>query len=203
MNKPMKRLSLYLFLILFTLPTPSQADDISDFEIEGISLGDSALDYFSKQEINKRIENKKFVKYPRSDSYYGMSFRNKDFFNTYDFVKIHMKKNDKKFKIVGVSGIINYPNNFEDCLKERKKIVKEVEENFTINSSRDYTDKFGGKGGKSIAYITDFNFVSGGAIRIWCTKWDKQNKNTKNWTDDLNAGVSSKEFLDFLQNEAY
>ena len=194
----MKRLSLYLFLIFFTFQTSSQANDIRDFQIEGISLGDSALDYFSKQEINKRIENKKFVKYPRSDSYYGMSFRNKDFFNTYDFVKIHMKKNDKKFKIVGVSGFINYPNNFEDCLKERKKIVKEVEENFTINSSRrDYTDKFGGKGGKSIAYITDFNFVSGGAIRIWCTKWDKQNKNT-NLLGTTNLHLLPHQFQNYI-----
>ena len=47
----MKRLSLYLFLIFFTLPTPSWTDDIRDFQIEGISIGDSALDYFSESEI--------------------------------------------------------------------------------------------------------------------------------------------------------
>ena len=35
----MKRLSLYLFLILFTFQTPSQADDIRDFQIEGMSVG--------------------------------------------------------------------------------------------------------------------------------------------------------------------
>jgi hypothetical protein len=55
----MKRLSLYLFLILFTLPTPSQADDISDFEIEGISLGDHF--YFSSvKEDKKAIKNGPF-----------------------------------------------------------------------------------------------------------------------------------------------
>ena len=54
--KPMKRLSLYLFLILFTLPTPSQADDIRDFQVEGISVGDSLLDYFSKKEINDLMQ---------------------------------------------------------------------------------------------------------------------------------------------------
>ena len=48
----MKRLSIYLFLILFTLQTPSQADDIRDFQIEGISVGDSLLDYFSEKDIN-------------------------------------------------------------------------------------------------------------------------------------------------------
>jgi hypothetical protein len=34
----MKRLSLYLFLLLFTLQTPSLADDIRDFQIEGMSV---------------------------------------------------------------------------------------------------------------------------------------------------------------------
>ena len=46
-NKLMKRLSLYLFLILFALPTPSQADDIRDFQIEGMSVGDSLLDFIT------------------------------------------------------------------------------------------------------------------------------------------------------------
>ena len=64
-NNPMKRLSLYLFFILFTLQTPSPADDIRDFQIEGMSIGDSLLDYFSKEKIVKNDGNyykkKKFV----------------------------------------------------------------------------------------------------------------------------------------------
>ena len=53
----MKRLSLYLFLffILFTPQTTSQADDIRDFEIEGMSVGDSLLDFFTKKEIKESI----------------------------------------------------------------------------------------------------------------------------------------------------
>ena len=47
----MKKLLGILVLILFTLQTPSQADDIRDFQIEGMSIGDSALDYFSEEEI--------------------------------------------------------------------------------------------------------------------------------------------------------
>ena len=44
---------LIIFLFLFNLQSLTKADDISDFEIEGMSIGDSALDYFSKEEINK------------------------------------------------------------------------------------------------------------------------------------------------------
>ena len=53
----MKKLSTYLFLILFSLSAPSFADDIRDFEIEGMSIGDSLLDYFSEKEIRKNISN--------------------------------------------------------------------------------------------------------------------------------------------------
>ena len=48
----MKNLSAYLFLLLFSHQTPSEADDIRDFQIEGISVGDSLLDYFSEEKIN-------------------------------------------------------------------------------------------------------------------------------------------------------
>ena len=53
--KLMKRLSLYLFLLLFTLQTPSLADNINDLEIDGISIGDSLLDYYSVSEIKKQL----------------------------------------------------------------------------------------------------------------------------------------------------
>ena len=50
----MKKLSTYLFLVFLSFSVSSYADDISDFEIEGISVGDSLLDHFSKEEILKR-----------------------------------------------------------------------------------------------------------------------------------------------------
>jgi len=34
----------------------SKADDISDFQIEGISIGDSLLDHFKENEINEAID---------------------------------------------------------------------------------------------------------------------------------------------------
>ena len=52
----MKKLSTYLFLILFSFSATSFADDIRDFQIEGISIGDSLLDYISKKEILSEIE---------------------------------------------------------------------------------------------------------------------------------------------------
>ena len=49
----MKKLLGIVVLGLFLI-TPSQADDIRDFEIEGMSVGNSLLDYVSKSEIEKK-----------------------------------------------------------------------------------------------------------------------------------------------------
>ena len=60
----MKKLCIYLFLVLFSLQNPSQADDIRDFQIEGISLGNSALDYIDEDKIVKKF-------WPGSKKYYS------------------------------------------------------------------------------------------------------------------------------------
>ena len=60
----MKKLLTILITIL-VLQAPSLADDISDFQIEGISIGDSLLDYFSEEEIKAKgnfvYKSKKFI----------------------------------------------------------------------------------------------------------------------------------------------
>ena len=54
----MKKISTYLFLIFFSFLESSHAENIKDFQIEGISLGDSLLDHFSKKMIKKnKIKN--------------------------------------------------------------------------------------------------------------------------------------------------
>ena len=49
----MKKLSIYLFLIFFGFSAPSYAGGIRDYQIEGMSVGDNLLDYFSEKEIKK------------------------------------------------------------------------------------------------------------------------------------------------------
>ena len=47
------RLIILIFLIIFSHQSWTMSDDIKEFEIEGISIGDSALDYYSKKELRK------------------------------------------------------------------------------------------------------------------------------------------------------
>ena len=47
------RVILSVIILIFSLQSLSKADDIRDFQIEGMSIGDSLLDFYSKREINK------------------------------------------------------------------------------------------------------------------------------------------------------
>ena len=103
----MKKL-LAVIILIFTLHTPSQADDIRDFQIEGMSIGDSLLDYFSKQEIIN--EKKNWF----NDNEYSLAADLKSSsFETYKSVQASYKTEDKKFIITGLEGYI-YFENLED-----------------------------------------------------------------------------------------
>ena len=75
----MKRLLLILILT-FSFQTLVKADDIKDFQIEGISVGDNLLnhlDILKKTEI--QIKEKKLIYYPKSkrlaiSNYYDGNF---------------------------------------------------------------------------------------------------------------------------------
>ena len=48
------RVFIAVLVLIFSLQSFTKAEDISDFEIEGISIGDSALEFFDKKEIEER-----------------------------------------------------------------------------------------------------------------------------------------------------
>ena len=63
----MKRLLLILILT-FSFQILSKADEIRDFQIEGMSIGDSLLDFYTEDEI--KSFNKKY--YAGSKKYYRL-----------------------------------------------------------------------------------------------------------------------------------
>jgi hypothetical protein len=112
---------LGILVLISTLQTPSQADDIKDFQIEGMSIGDSLLDYVSKEFINDDKGNI----YPGQDIYTTVLIK-KPTFETYDAVQVDLKNNDKKFLIRGLGGFIYYLDNIEDCYSKQKEISLEI-----------------------------------------------------------------------------
>ena len=122
----MKKLSAYLFLILFCFSAPSFADDISDFQIEGMSIGDSALNYFSEREIKTMTKHI----YP-NNIYIGLIFKSPKL-NTYDFVQLNLDK-EKNYEIIRIVGRLKFKDNINECYKIKDQIVSEVSRIFSEN----------------------------------------------------------------------
>ena len=51
------RTFIITLILIFGLQSSSMAEDIKDFEIEGISIGDSLLNHFSDSEIKAALDN--------------------------------------------------------------------------------------------------------------------------------------------------
>ena len=104
----MKRLLLILILT-FSFQTLSKADDIRDFEIEGISIGDSLLDFFSEKEINKFMNYDNLpsdMKFRITEIYSGQEIKMKE----YDGMQLYYKPNDSKYIVYALSGVLNCKN---------------------------------------------------------------------------------------------
>ena len=119
----MKKLLSILVLGLL-LNGNAYANNIEDFEIDGVSIGNSLLDYFSEEEIINNseylYENKKSFSKDIAAIYYYKNLKE------YDVIQIDFKINDKKFEIVGLSGFIVYDNDLDGCYKKQEQIFKEL-----------------------------------------------------------------------------
>ena len=191
----MKRLSLYLFLILFTFQTPSWADDISDFEIEGMSIGDSLLDYFSKKEIKDNTN----INYYTNNKYTSVEFFGLPAFKIYDTVGFNYKTDDKKYIIDAIRGVLFCEKNIEKCNKKQKEIDLELSKMF--KKSQREVDKgkhSADKSGKSTFSHINFWLISGDAVNIELIDWSEKITNEKGWTDNVSVSFRTKEFNDFL-----
>ena len=95
------RIFLSILIIIFGLQSWTQANYINDFEIEGMSIGDSALNYFTESKIRKNSKD-----YYNNKKYTPVENNNVDFFKTYDAVDFNFKTGDKKYIFESLSGVI-------------------------------------------------------------------------------------------------
>ncbi len=116
------RIFLSVLVLIFSLQSWTKADDIRNFTIEGMSIGDSLLDHFSEEFIETRTDYGDGYK---SKEFFDIEISNHAKFETYDGVQISVKSNDKKFIIHGIDGIKIYKD-INQCLKVRKDIVEEL-----------------------------------------------------------------------------
>ena len=166
-----------------------------------MSIGDSLLNYMSENEIKKY--DKPFYNYPGSDKYKS-AYLSQENFQTYERVKISYLKDDKKYKIETLVGMIFFPKNIKGCLKLKNKIEKDFDTIFPIAKKKSGTIKKSyDRTGKSTTTLSEYVLPSEDAAIISCDDWSNEMTERENFIDQLNVRLESKNFGYFLMYEAY
>ena len=189
-----------VLILIFVLQSWSKADDIRDFQIEGLSVGDSLLIHISKKKIEQL---KKYNTYPNKKFY--TLYLEKEFFNlnTYDFIQIDLKRGDKDYILPVVGGVIDFPKNINSCKIKKKKIINEIINTFPNLNKEDRTGAHPqDKTNKSLVYQTVFR-LKNGAIVIDCEDWSDAMEKNYNFVDQLKIYVLTNDYNNWLNKEAY
>ena len=203
------RIILTLFIYFFSFS--AIAEDISDFQIEGMSIGDSALSYFDEKQLE--------------DGEQGWHNYGYEEFSTslvsgkgiYDWFLVSYRSDDYDFKIVALVGGLEKKNyNNEECnnklddvalnisvlFKKTKQKNKKIYE-LAADASRKYPFT-----GKSTVTSISFDFLDEGEIILECYNMDKQaNKNasfitsTLNQNDSFRTNIRSRVFINYLKKK--
>ena len=191
------RLFIAVLVLIFSFQSWTKADDVRDFEIEGMSIGDSLLDHFSKEEIKKSL----IEDYPNSDKYKRVQIIKHKRLKTYDAMHILYLKNDKNKKIHSLSGMIDYVDNIKACLNKKDIILDDISNIFKDVNIEDQGKRIHrfDKSKKSFIYDVQINFTNNDRVTVACFDWSKE----KGFKDHLRISISNKNFLNWVNNEAY
>jgi len=193
------RIILITFALIFSLQSWSKADDIKEFEIEGMSIKDSLLDYFSENEIEKKINSGNTFFYNKDYMSISLSYKTGKF-KVYDDVGAILKQNDKQYKIYSLEGtLIIESENIEDCYKKQNSIAKEIEKIIDSKYKRDlwFVEKERLRPHQLSVKYLDFRSTSGRKpFSIVCYEMKANPKYSK-----LYVVVDSEEFDKYLNTQ--
>tara|TARA_Y100001970_G_C14122463_1_gene797071 strand:+ start:341 stop:916 length:576 start_codon:yes stop_codon:yes gene_type:complete len=184
-----------ILLILFVLFFSSSvfADDISDFQIEGMSVGDSLLSYYD-EEI---IINSKIDYFVNERQYYVVGIY--DNLKIYDAVEIYLKTNDKSYEIKTITGKLII-NNKKQCLDMKDDLTADIANLFENKKQHDEIKNHDyDNSGKSKQHLSQFNidgFLT--HVRVECSFFSKKIKKDLNYDDSLNVVAMDEEISEWI-----
>ena len=196
----MKRL-LLIFILTLNFQSLTNADNIRDFQIEGISLYDSALKHTNLENIKKMFKQTKnhynYLKEP-------LKFRevyifDSPKFQTYDTVSFMVNGNDSNYIIYFIRGMKTYLNKFEQCISQKNNIANEIE-NLTTGFEKEIIEGAHplDESGKSYSKQIIYKFNSGGRIIIGCNDWEEKLRKKNDWAEGLNVAIMTYEISNWL-----
>tara|TARA_B100000131_G_scaffold80563_1_gene77378 strand:- start:1166 stop:1792 length:627 start_codon:yes stop_codon:yes gene_type:complete len=204
---------LWIVLLFFFLNVKAYTDNITDFNIENISIGDSALDYFNEPQIvNSELDwfNYSYKEYSTS-LLPGKGI--------YDWFKLTYKSNDDYFKILGIVGIIvknkydskECNNQLDTAALEISRIFENTQQakkqmfNIVYDSSKIFQET--NSKGKSTATSILFDFNNGGEIILSCYDMEKKVNEIDSPIKDINqfdtfrVDARSKVLVNYLKKD--
>ena len=188
------RIFLIILIFIFSIQSLSRADDIRDFEIEGMSIGDSLLNFFNKNQIDN------FLNY---DEGTDLKFRISEFSETsnfkisdYDVMQVYYKPNDKNYIISGIRGAL-FCNSKSECINQHTKIINDLKNSFSdFKNSR--SEKFkhpDDTSGKSTVELLFLN-LNKGYITVRFTDWSDK----MDFSDNVDVEIGTTEVEKWLRS---
>lgn len=190
MKLTINKISILIFILIFLNSYKLSANDIYEFEIDGISIGESLLNYYSEREI---IENRQY--YNEEDDFITSEFYIENIDSNYDLLSVYYKKNDENYIVYHVSGTIFYDENISECYSMQKMIVKNISE--LLNNAEAKYDELNDEDGFFTFSATQ---LISGIIEVSCYDWSKYIENEFNWVDNLSVTIENNEFSDWVDS---
>ncbi|MDA9653817.1 hypothetical protein N9T29_02740 [Candidatus Pelagibacter sp.] len=166
----------------------ANADNISDFQIDEMSIGDNALKYYSKSLIKRNKQ-----KWYNSKEYSTSVIRG---------VNISYKTKDKNFTIVALEKVEGM--DIEKCLERLPKEFDSIKDIFDSNIKIEgpiRSNHWADKSNKSWYEGYIFHLSNNDQISVECYNWSDEITSKKGWQDNLRHSVYTKEFNNFLNNQ--
>ena len=176
----------------------------SKFSVEGISLGDSLLDFFSLNEIKVNIED--LYKRIKDKTFIQTSLYNFSFFKEYKGLDVTIKDNDPTYRVYAIGGPIEYINfnpynsNFDLLIKKQEEIAEKYLLLFPDAVKKEESVKHpADPSRKSIMKYIGLRLKSNENINIELTHWSDKVP----YKSQLKVGILSEEFNKWISLHQY
>ena len=196
---PLMKIFITILFFIFSLQPWTNADEVSDFEIAGLSIGDSALNVLTKSKIERAKDNDPQNGYLyKINDFYALTFYDIKGLDNYDSIQIHFKNNDKKYIIYGFAGIKEFRNNIHECPKLMKKIGLTLDE-ILSSARKEVYERYEHRSKKGFLETYWYIYNDKANIVLSCEDWNEDT----NIVDMLALSVNSSELQKFFNNKAY
>ena len=189
------------FILCFGFQSLVKADNLNDFQIEGMSIGENLIKHADTIGVSvNEIKSYNLFFYPKSKKYAGISFANKGNFTTFEAVQFTIDPDT--YDIITIGGKLRSPfnNNMKACHAKQKEILNDLKLSFDYEriEEKEVEPHNYDKTGKSTVKETNI-ILSLGRINLRCTDWAENIA----IPDSLTVSILTEEHRKWLNEEAY